>query len=80
MKLKTLLIKLIDFYKNYTSIFLKGNCVFFPSCSTYTKQAIEKYGVPKGILKGCLRILRCHPWQKNHLDPVVNFDDEQSSP
>jgi putative component of membrane protein insertase Oxa1/YidC/SpoIIIJ protein YidD len=34
------------------------------------KQAIEKYGALKGIYLGLRRILRCHPWQKNHIDPV----------
>lgn len=71
MKLKTSLQKLISSYQKHISIFLKKNtCVFYPSCSEYTKQAIEKYGVFKGMYLGFLRILRCHPWQKNHIDPV----------
>jgi putative membrane protein insertion efficiency factor len=48
-----------------------GNCVFTPSCSEYTKQAIEKYGAIKGTTLGIKRILRCHPWQKEHFDPLV---------
>lgn len=71
MKLKQYSIKLIDFYKKYISIFLKPSCVFYPSCSSYTKEAIEKYGFLKGFFLGSRRILRCHPWQKNHIDPVV---------
>jgi putative membrane protein insertion efficiency factor len=71
MKLKTFLQKLIDFYQKNISVFIKPSCVFFPSCSEYTKQAIVKYGVPKGIYLGVLRILRCHPWQKNHIDPLL---------
>jgi putative membrane protein insertion efficiency factor len=74
MKLKIYLkkfpIKLIDFYQIYISRFMKRSCVFFPTCSEYTKQAIEKYGVLKGIFLGVRRIFRCHPWQKNHIDPV----------
>jgi len=70
MKLKIYSKKLIDFYQKYISVFLKPSCVFYPSCSEYTKQAIEKYGVCKGIHLGFFRILRCHPWQKNHIDPV----------
>ena len=69
MKLKMFLIKLIDFYQKNIS-FLKSSCVFYPTCSEYTKQAIEKYGASKGICLGFLRILRCHPWQKNHIDPM----------
>lgn len=64
-----ILIKLINLYQK---IPLKAHysCVFIPTCSEYTKQAIEKYGVLKGLGKGIRRILRCHPWQKNHYDPV----------
>lgn len=68
MKLKRYSIKLIDFYQKFLSP--RNKCLFYPSCSEYTKQAIEKYGVLKGTYLGFLRILRCHPWQKNHMDPV----------
>ena len=47
-----------------------NSCVFIPTCSEYTKEAILKYGVFIGIYKGFLRILRCHPWQKNKFDPL----------
>ena len=43
-------------------------CTMYPSCSAYTHQAIEKYGISKGITKGFFRILRCHPFQKNLID------------
>lgn len=49
----------------------QGQCVFEPSCSVYTIQAIEKYGAIKGGYLGIKRILRCHPWQKQHYDPLV---------
>jgi putative membrane protein insertion efficiency factor len=68
MKLKKFLIKLIDLYQRYLSRLIKPSCVFYPSCSEYTKQAIEKYGSMKGLFLGFTRILRCHPWQKNHID------------
>ncbi len=49
----------------------RGNvCVFTPTCSEYTKEAIEKYGIGKGIWLGLKRIIRCHPWQKHHFDPL----------
>jgi uncharacterized protein len=66
MKLKLFLQKLISFYQNFLSP--RNKCVFYPTCSEYTKQAIEKYGALKGIYWGFLRILRCHPWQKKHID------------
>jgi len=71
MKLKTYLIKFISFYQRNISIFIKPSCVFFPSCSEYAKEAIDEYGVLKGCQMAFFRILRCHPWQKNHIDPVV---------
>ena len=70
MKLKIYLTKLINLYQKYISPFIKPSCFFYPTCSEYTKQAIEKYGAGKGFYLGFLRILRCHPWQKNHFDPV----------
>ena len=70
MKLKILLIKLINFYQRKISFFKKPSCVFYPTCSEYTEQAVKKYGVLEGVYLGILRILRCHPWQKNHIDPV----------
>ena len=69
--------KLITFYQTYISLdtgmfsLKKGTtCVFYPTCSEYTKEAILKYGVIKGIFMGIKRILRCHPWQKEHIDPL----------
>lgn len=68
---------IITFYQKYISLdtgvfsFKKGTtCVFYPTCSEYTKEAVLKYGVLKGIFFGTKRILRCHPWQKNHIDPL----------
>jgi putative membrane protein insertion efficiency factor len=68
MKLKQFSIKSIDFYQKHLSFHTKNSCVFFPSCSEYTKEAIDKYGVWKGARLGFLRIIRCHPWQKKHID------------
>lgn len=74
MKLKQYLelfsVELINFYQKYISIFRKRSCVFYPTCSDYTKQAIQKYGILKGVYLGARRILRCHPWQKNQIDPL----------
>ena len=45
-------------------------CRFHPSCSQYTYEAINKYGVFKGSWLGLKRILRCHPWNDGGFDPV----------
>lgn len=43
-------------------------CRFYPTCSEYTYQAIEKYGVTKGAVKGAWRVLRCNPFSKGGVD------------
>ncbi|MFA6257142.1 MAG: membrane protein insertion efficiency factor YidD [Candidatus Paceibacterota bacterium] len=63
-------VKLISLYQKYISPLFRPACVFYPTCSEYTKQAVEKYGTLKGTRLGFFRILRCHPWQKNHMDPL----------
>lgn len=45
-------------------------CKFSPTCSEYAAQAIEKYGVVRGIAMGCWRVLRCNPWSDGGDDPV----------
>ena len=45
-------------------------CRFHPRCSTYTKEAITKYGVAKGSWLGMKRLARCHPWGGRGYDPV----------
>lgn len=47
-----------------------GYCRFSPTCSEYTIQAIQKYGVIKGGFKGIKRIIRCNPWNKGGYDPL----------
>ena len=46
------------------------HCKFYPTCSEYTKQAVEKYGVIKGGTKGIIRILKCNPFSKGGYDPL----------
>jgi len=48
-----------------------GFCRFHPTCSEYTYQSIEKYGVIKGGIKSAWRIIRCNPFSKGGNDPVV---------
>ncbi len=59
---------LINFYQKYIRIYKKPSCVFYPSCSEYSKQAFIKYGFFKGFYLSLVRVLLCHPWQKNHID------------
>jgi putative membrane protein insertion efficiency factor len=68
--MKKILLKIIDIYQK-TPTRSHSSCVFIPTCSEYTKEAIIKYGSVVGIYKGFLRVIRCHPWQKNHYDPLI---------
>ena len=68
--MKTLALALIQFYKRFISPVLPSACRFEPTCSVYTYQAIEKYGVLKGGWMGVKRISRCHPLHPGGYDPV----------
>jgi hypothetical protein len=68
---KKILIGLVKIYQKYLSP-LKGHstCIYFPTCSQYAVEAIEKYGALKGGLLAVWRILRCNPFAKGGYDPV----------
>ena len=68
--MKKILIKGINFYKKFISPLKKPCCRFYPTCSTYAIQAIEKYGALKGSVMAIYRILRCNPFCKGGYDPV----------
>jgi hypothetical protein len=70
--MKKLALALIRFYRRFLSPenFGLHVCRFEPSCSRYTYQAIEKYGVIKGGAMGFWRIMRCNPFNKGGHDPV----------
>lgn len=61
---------LVLFYKKCISPLLPSVCIYRPSCSTYMLEAIENFGVFKGIWIGSKRILRCVPWNEGGFDPV----------
>lgn len=55
----------------FKTLFLTDQaCRFEPTCSRYTYQAIDKYGIIKGSVIGLKRIVRCHPWAKGGYDPL----------
>ena len=71
--MKKLLIWLICLYQKHISKWLSSKnikCKFYPTCSEYTKQAIEKYGGIKGVALGIKRIIKCNPFSKGGYDPL----------
>lgn len=71
--MKNILIKIIEWYQRNISKYLEYKnikCKYYPTCSEYTKQAIEKYGALKGSMLGLWRIIRCNPFSKGGYDPL----------
>lgn len=68
--LKTILLKLIGFYRTYISPLKRPCCRFVPTCSEYALQAIEQYGALQGVKMAVRRVLRCHPFNPGGYDPV----------
>jgi uncharacterized protein len=75
---KKILLLLIKLYQKTLSrdtgwlsyVYSERACRYFPTCSQYTYEAIDRFGIFKGGWMGLKRILRCHPWAEGGLDPV----------
>lgn len=67
---KKIMILMIRFYQRCISPLFPPTCRFYPTCSAYFIQALEKYGVFKGSYLGIKRILKCHPWHEGGYDPL----------
>ncbi len=68
--MKKLLKIFIKFYQYFISPLTGSNCRFYPTCSAYALEAIEKYGSFKGAALAGKRLLRCHPFHAGGVDPV----------
>jgi len=68
--LKKTLVFGLNFYRKYLSILKLRSCRFYPSCSEYTLESIQKFGAARGIFKSAKRILKCHPFHPGGYDPV----------
>ena len=68
--MKKIFIGIIRFYRKYISPLKAPSCRFYPTCSQYAIEAIEKKGVIKGSLLAIWRILRCNPFSRGGYDPV----------
>ena len=77
--MKKIIILVIRFYQKFLSLDTgiigkmyvhQPTCRFYPRCSEYTVQAVQKYGAIKGMFLGFKRIGRCHPWSKGGIDEI----------
>ncbi len=68
--MKNVVLGCIWVYQRVVSPLLLTSCRFYPTCSAYSQEAIERYGVGKGLHLSVHRLLRCHPWCKGGYDPV----------
>ncbi len=68
--MKGMVLFLIDGYRRFLSPLLPRSCRFTPSCSSYARTAVERFGVARGSGLALKRILRCNPWNRGGYDPV----------
>ena len=74
MKISSFLRKIfiypIRFYQKNVSPYRARCCRFYPTCSAYAYEAIERFGVIKGVYLSVKRLLKCHPFNDGGYDPV----------
>lgn len=68
--MRQLMVALLRVYKTIVSPLLPPACRFYPTCSEYMRQAVERHGVPRGLWMGLKRLGRCHPFHSGGFDPV----------
>jgi len=67
---------LIDFYRYCISPFLPQSCRFYPSCSSYAREALLRHGLLRGGLLIIMRLAKCHPYHQGGFDPVPVVDKQ----
>jgi putative membrane protein insertion efficiency factor len=65
-----LALTILRIYKRWVSPAIPSACRFYPTCSEYMMEAIERHGVLRGVGMGLRRLMRCHPFHQGGVDPV----------
>jgi putative membrane protein insertion efficiency factor len=76
---KLIFILPVRFYKRFISPLFPPSCRYQPTCSTYMIEAIEEWGVFKGLWLGTKRFFSCHPWSPGGYDPVPHKHSARQS-
>ena len=74
--MRKILILIIRAYQYLLSPMMGPSCRFYPSCSCYAQEALERHGVTKGGWLAVRRLLRCHPWHPGGIDLVPEQSDQ----
>ena len=77
--MRYILLGLIKFYKYAISPHLPSSCRYYPTCSVYAYEAVQKHGALRGSIMAVKRILRCHPFHAGGYDPVPEPEQKQTA-
>ena len=69
--MQRLLSGVLRLYKLVLSPVLPSACRYYPTCSDYMREAVERYGAARGVWMGIRRLARCHPFHDGGFDPVL---------
>lgn len=77
--MRALILLLLRGYRYLISPLLGQQCRFYPTCSSYSIEAVERYGTARGVWLATRRICKCHPWHEGGFDPVPEISPKLSS-
>lgn len=75
--IRWLFVAIIRVYQAILSPVLPASCRFYPSCSDYAVESIERFGAIRGMIMAIRRISRCHPWNEGGFDPVPTRSERE---
>lgn len=73
--LRSVIVLFLKAYKYCLSPFLGNHCRFYPSCSSYAMESVQRFGVIRGGWLSIRRLGRCHPWHPGGVDPVPDHPE-----